>query len=116
MACRSSEGLCSRETFKHLWASRRGGTCPPRQRRARSEVELQPKLHDARVTGAQDLAKAARLALDVRHAQVDAVEGVEHFGTELDTPMVIDAEIFREREIEVGIARTAHDADAGVAE
>ena len=81
--------------------------------RASSEVELDPELHDAGRRGGQDLAEAARLAGDVRRAEVRVVEGVEHLPAELDPPPVAGREVLGQREVERRQAGPAHDADAG---
>src|SRR5262249_20189204 len=57
-----------------------------------------------------------RVPPDIRRVEIRVVEGIEDLSTELHGAGLIDSEILRQVEIKVHEVRTAHDANAGIAE
>ena len=77
-------------------------------------VELQRELNDSRWRR-RDADRAERAACNVqaRDSEVGPVERVEEFGAELEVLRLGQMQVFRQREIEVDQARSAHHANAG---
>src|ERR1017187_746748 len=88
---------------------------PPLDVYAVSINELQRELHDARAAGGGDGTEGARVAAGIRIAIVRGVEQVEALRTELQIHPLRKGEILEQREVVVGVARTANEISARVA-
>jgi len=68
----------------------------------RSEVELQPRLDNARGGGRVDHAEVQGVAyVGVGIAQVHVIESIKHFNPELESSLLIEVEVLEEGEIKV---------------
>src|SRR5579885_1142608 len=77
--------------------------------------QLQCKLNDAGVGGADDLSEAGADGY-AGHAEIGVIEGVEKLRAELHADAVGKGEILCQIEIKIDQVGSAHDADAGIAE